>query len=138
LNGRPYVVEAGGRSWVGPNPANAGRRSKNLNTLDQLTAFSVLHRNFVEWDYPYPRFLHFRLTRAAVVLAGVVIPTKMEWVNIKNIIRLQAAAALRKHRYAFALLSPGVLLVRRLRMMQMFVSAAATRSIGKTRPMRII
>jgi hypothetical protein len=138
LNGRPYVVEAGGRSWVGPNPANTRRRSKNLNTLDQFMAFSILHRNFVEWDYPYPRFLRFRLIRAAVVLAGVMIPTKMEWVNVRNIIRLQAAAALRKRRYVFALLSPCVLLVRRLRMMQMFVSAAATRSLGNTRPMRII
>jgi hypothetical protein len=138
LNGRPYVVEAGGRSWVGPNPANVRRRSKNLNTWDQLMAFSLLHRNFVEWDYPYPRFLRYRLTRAAVVLAGVVIPTKMEWVNIRNIIRLQAAAALRKRRFAFALLSPCVLLVRRLRMMQLFVSAAATRSLGNSRPMRII
>jgi hypothetical protein len=138
LNGRPYVVEAGERSWVGPNPANARRRSKNLNALDQLMAFSVLHRNFVEWDYPYPRFLRHRLSRAAVVLAGMLIPTKMEWMNIRNIIRLQTAAALRKRRYAFALLAPCVLLVRRLRMMQMFVSAAVARAIGKTRPMRVI
>ena len=138
LNGRPYVVEAGERSWVGPNPANARRRSKNLNALDQLMAFSVLHRNFVEWDYPYPRFLRHRLSRAAVVLAGMLIPTKMEWVNIRNITRLQAAAALRKRRYIYALQLPCVLFVRRLRMMQMFVSGAASRSIGKTRPMRII
>jgi Sulfotransferase family len=138
LNGRPYVVEAGGRSWVGPNPDNARRRSKNLNALDRLMVFSVLHRNFVEWDYSHPRFLRYRLSRAAVILAGMLIPTKMEWLNIRNIIRLQAAAALRKRRYAYALLSPCVLLVRRLRIMQMFVSAAASRSIGKTRPMRII
>jgi Sulfotransferase family len=138
LNGRPYVVQAGGRTWVGPNPDNARRRSKNLNALDQLMVCSVLHRNFVEWDYPFPRFLRHRLSRAAVILAGMLIPTKMEWVNIRNIIRLQAAAALRKGRYAYALLSPCVVLVRRLRMMQMFVTAAATRAIGKTRPMRII
>ena len=29
----------------------------------------------------------------------MLIPTKMEWVNIKNVIRLQAAAALRKRRF---------------------------------------
>jgi hypothetical protein len=138
LNGRPYVVESGGRSWVGPNPDNARRRSKNLNTLDQLMVFSVLHRNFAEWHYPYPRFLRYRFARAAVVFAGVAIPTKMEWLNIRNLIRLQAAAALRKRRYAFALLLPCVLLARRLRMMQLFVSAAVVRSIGKTRPMQII
>ncbi len=138
LNGRPYVVEAGGRSWVGPNPKNARRRSKNLNALDQLMVFSVLHGNFATWGYPYPRLLRHRLARAAVVFAGLLIPTKMEWVNIRNVIRLQAAAALGKRRYARALLSPCVLLIRRLRMIQLFVSAAAARAIGKTRPMQII
>ena len=138
LNGRPYVVEAGGRSWVGANPTNARRRSKNLDALDRLTVFSVLHRNFVGWGYPYPRFLRHRLTRAAVVFVGMLIPTKMEWVNIRNILRLQAAAAFRKRRYAHALLAPCVLLARRLRMMHLLVSAAASRAIGRTRPMRII
>jgi hypothetical protein len=138
LNGRPYVVEAGGRRWVGANPDNARRRSKNLNTLDRLMVFSVLHRNFVAWDYPYPRFLRHGLSRATVILVGMLIPTKMECVNIRNIIRLQAAAALRKRRYAYALLSPCVVAARRLRMMQMFVGAALSRWLGKTRPMRLI
>jgi hypothetical protein len=138
LNGRPYVVEAGGRRWVGPNPDNARRRSKNLNALDRLMVFAVLHRNFIDWNYPYPPLLRHGLIRAAVVLAGMLLPSKMEWVNIRNIIRLQAAAALRKRRYAYALLSPCVVLARRLRMMHMFVGAAASRWVGKTRPMRII
>jgi hypothetical protein len=138
LNGRPYVVEAGGRSWVGPNPDNARRRSKNLNALDRLMVIAVLHRNFAEWNYPYPRFLRHRSTRALLVLIGMLIPTKMEWVNIKNIIRLQATPALRKGRFATALFAPCVLLLRRLRMIQLFASAAAARSLGKARPMRVI
>jgi len=138
LNGRPYVVEAGGRSWVGPNPGNARRRSKNLNALDQLMVFSVLHRNFADWNYPYPRFLRHRSTRAVLVLIGMLIPTKMEWVNIKNIIRLQAAAALAKRRFATALGAPCVLVLKRLRMIQLLASAAAARSIGKSRPMQVI
>jgi hypothetical protein len=138
LNGRPYAVEAGGRSWVGPNPDNARRRSKNLNALDQLMVFSVLHRNFAEWNYPYPRFLRHRSIRVVLVLIGMLMPTKMEWVNIKNILRLQAAAALRKRRFATALFAPGVVVLRRLRMIHLFTSAAAARSLGKARPMRVI
>jgi hypothetical protein len=62
----------------------------------------------------------------------------MEWVNIKNIIRSQAAAALRRRRFATALFTPCVLMLRRLRMIQLFTSAAAARSLGQARPMRII
>jgi hypothetical protein len=138
LNGRPYVVEAGGRRWVGANPNNALRRSTSLNTLDRLMVFAVLHRNFAEWNYPYPRFLRHRSTRALLVLIGTLVPTKMEWVNIKNIVRLQAATALRKRRFATALFAPCALVLYRLRMIQLFTSAVAARSLGKTRPMRVI
>jgi hypothetical protein len=138
LNGRPYVVEAGGRRWVGPNPNNARRRSTNLNALDRLTVFAVLHRNFAEWNYPYPPFLRHRSARALLVLIGTLVPTKMEWVNIKNIVRLQAAPAFRRRRFATALVAPCVLVLRRLRMMLLFTSAAAARSLGNTRPMRVI
>ena len=138
LNGRPYVVEAGGRTWVGPNPDNARRRSKNLNGLDQLMVFAVLHRNFAAWNYPYPALLRHSWARACIVGAALLVPTKMEWVNIRNILRLQAIAALRKRRLATAIAAPAVLLMRRARMMWLFMSATAARSVGKARPMQII
>ena len=138
LNGRPYVVEAGGRSWVGPNPNNAGRRSKNLSALDQLMVFSVLHRNFTQWNYAYPRLLRHRSIRVVLVLMGMLIPTKMECVNIAHIMRLQVAPALRKRSFGDVLRAPFVLLLRRLRMIQLLASAAAARAIGKSRPMQVI
>jgi hypothetical protein len=138
LNGRPYVVEAGGRTWVGPNPDNARRRSKNLNALDQLMLFAVLHRNFAEWNYPCPRLLRYSWVRACIVTIALVIPTRMEWLNIRNILRLQAVAAMRKRRLAAVLLAPCALGVRRLRMMWLIASGAAKRSVGKVRPMQLI
>jgi hypothetical protein len=138
LNGRPYVVVAGGRRWVGPNPDNAGRRSKNLDALDRLVIFSVLHRNFSEWQYPFPRFLRHRSVRIFIVLVGMLIPGKMERVNIKNVLRLQMTAALRERRFAMAISAPCVLLLRRLRTMGLLLHAAAARSAGKIRPMQVI
>lgn len=138
LNGNPYVVEAAGRRWVGPNPDNARRRSKNLNVIDRMMVFAVLHPNFVQWKYEHPRCVRRLLIRACIIALCLLIPTKMEIVNARNILLLNAPAALRKHRFAAACSAPVMLTMRRLRMMWLLAAAAVTRGMGTKEPMRVI
>jgi len=138
LNGNPYVVEGSGQSWIGSNPQSARRRSKNLNALDRLLVFALLHRNFMAWKYPSPGVLRSVWLRASVIAIGCLIPSKMEIVNVRNILRLQALPALRAGRYGFALRAPIVLLVRRLRMIWLILAAAGPRLVGTKQPMHAI
>jgi hypothetical protein len=138
LNGNPYVVQAGGRTWVGPNPESARRRSKNLNALDRLLVSALLSRNFSEWRYPPSRFSRAPLPKACVILVGSLIPSRMELVGMRKMILLQTLPALRRGRLAFALRAALVLAVRRARMMHLIVIEALRRTIGTKRPMQII
>lgn len=138
LNGNPYLVQAGGRSWVGPNPDNARRRSKNLNALDRLMVFAVLQPNFAKWKYPHPRSVNWLGTRLLILAVCLLIPTRMEMVNARHIVLLNARAAIAKGRFGLALAAPAVLVLRRVRMMWMLAAAAATRWVGAKQPMQVI
>jgi hypothetical protein len=138
LNGNPYVVQAGGRTWVGPNPDSARRRSKNLDALDRLMVSALLSRNFSEWQYPHSRFSRGLLPRACIILVGSLIPSRMERIGVRKMIMLQTLPAFREGRLAFALRVPLVLAVRRVRMMCLIVMEAFSRTIGLKRPMKMI
>jgi sulfotransferase family protein len=137
LNGKPYVVEAGGQKWVGSNPKNARRRSKNLNSVDQLAVFTLLHRNFVEWNYPYPKFLRSALLRICIIFFCTLIPSKTGIANTRNLLAV-AWGALRTGRFGLALRAPVLLVLRRLRTMWLIATQAAARTAGAKRPMKII
>lgn len=138
LNGRPYVFTAGGVSWVGANPKNVHRRSSNLSRFDQSLLFALLHGNFKAWSYPEPMPFSWRLIRWGVIIAGVIVPTRMEIANARLNVAIQAAPASRAGRARFACLLPLILVKRRIRFSLLIVHQALLRSIGKRVPMTII
>jgi hypothetical protein len=137
LNGKPYVVEAGGQTWVGSNPKNARRRSKNLNSVDRLAVFTLLHRNFVEWNYPYPKILRWAWLRIGLIAFCTLIPSKTGMANARNLLSV-AWGALRKGRLGLASRAPFLLVYRRLRTMWLYATQAVARTVGAKRPMQII
>jgi hypothetical protein len=132
-NGNPFVIVVRGKSWCGPNPANAQRRSKNLDAVDRLLIFSLQHENFVAWQYPYPAMLRRRWLRLVLVALCAAKPMKLEIANARAIWRLQVLPALRSGRYRFALRAPLFLLRRRLRMMWL-MTLETKRLSGRRRP----
>ena len=116
-NGIPYVVQVRGVPSSGPNPANAVRRSKNLNLADRVLIFALLHANFVGWNYPSPRPMRKRWVRLCVIILLFLVPSKMEFETARLVLVKQALPSLGKGRIRFALVAPIFLLTRRLRMM---------------------
>jgi Sulfotransferase family len=133
FNGVPYVNESGGASWVGANPANAGRRSKRLSGADRLMMFTLLQENFREWHYDCPAWARPRLMRLAVILALLLLPTKMELLNARLVLQSQVLPALKKSRIGYASGAPLYLIMRRLVMMTFIASQAGQRLSGKRR-----
>jgi hypothetical protein len=130
FNGAPYRVESGGVGWIGPKPANARRRSKNLNFADRLMIFAVLHENFVAWNYPSRSIMHRRWVRAGIIAVFWLIPMKMEWSNACAVVRFQALPSLRSGRFGFACGVPVFLLKSRLRMMRLIARGTRERLSG--------
>ena len=126
FNGVPFVWKSEGMSWVGANPGNARRRSRNLSRLDRWRMFALLRGNFLAWGYPIPRPLRRRLT--CLIITGLLLwlPTRMERLTAGLVLRRQALPALRAGRAAFAAHAPYFLLTQRLLMMRML--AAETRA----------
>jgi Sulfotransferase family len=129
FNGVPFVWKSEGGSWVGANPANAQRRSRNFTRLDRWLMFAVLRDNFLAWGYPLPR--PFRHRTLCMVVSGLLLwlPTKMERIAAGIIVRHQALPALRGGRVGFAASAPYFLLRERLRMMRMLAGETRARLV---------
>jgi hypothetical protein len=128
-NGAPFVWKNEGKSWVGANPANAERRSRNLSLLDRWLMFAVLRDNFLSWGYPMPRLFRGRLR--AMLLSGLLLwpPMKMERTTARMLLSRQAWPAIRQGRLRFALGALVQLLTLRLRMMRMLAGETRARLI---------
>lgn len=130
-NGRPYVVESGGVSWCGPNPANVRRREKNFNRLDRAMMCALLHDNFNAWGYPNTQAPARRWQRAALLALCFWVPMRMEIKNARLVWRLQVLPNLRRGRFSVAITAPLFLLKRRLRIMARIAAEAGVRLVGK-------
>ena len=129
-NGIPYVVHVRGVPSCGANPANAKRRSKNLNVVDRALVFALMHANFTEWNYPSPRVMRKRWVRLGVIVLLWLVPTKMEFVTARLVLIKQALPGLRNGRIRFAFGAPIFLLSRRMRMMWLIVQETRRRLSG--------
>jgi hypothetical protein len=137
-HGAPYVVTIRGVAACGPNPLNAQRRHKYLNTADRLEIFALLHGNFVAWRYPIPAAMHSVWLRLCVLGLLWLVPMRMELAALNMVIRRQAIPALRNGRLGFALGAPFFLLARRLRMMLLIATEARARMWGKRRILQLL
>ncbi|HUN73050.1 MAG TPA: sulfotransferase [Steroidobacteraceae bacterium] len=121
-NGRPYTVTVRGRTWCGPNPANARRRSTNLGVTDRMIVFALEQEHFVSWGYPFPKVFRHRWARAAILSLLWLIPMRTEIRNARLVLQWQSVPSLRRGRIRFALRAPIFLAQSRLRMMRLLAS----------------
>jgi hypothetical protein len=133
FNGVPYVNESGGNSWVGANPANAGRRSRRLNSVDRLMIFTLLQENFHEWNYDCPMGSRPRWLRLIVILLLLLLPMKMELLNAQLVMNKQVLPALKESRIGYASGAPFYLIMRRFVMIVFIISQTRQRLTGRRR-----
>lgn len=137
-NGAPYVVEIRGIPSCGSNPANARRRSKNLDPIDRLMIFALLHDNFVAWNYPSPSAMQRRWIRLCIIALFWLVPMKMELSAARWALRVQTLPALRNGRVGFACRAPFFLLECRLRTMLLIAREMPSRLVGKRHLLKVL
>lgn len=138
FNGGPYVVESNGVAWTGANPANARRRSKNLNFADRLLIFALLQADFEEWGYPIPRIFRHRWIRACTIAMLWLVPMKMDLRTARAVLVLQVLPAFRRRQFAYALRALRFLLASRVRLMLVVVREARTQLRGERARLKIL
>jgi hypothetical protein len=138
LNGTPFVVVIKGEAIFGSNPERAARRAGNLNALDQLLIFALLHHNFIIWRYPTPRVMGSMVLRGLIVLVGALIPSRMEIVNMRRLIERQFLPAVASGHIGHAGHTLLVILMRRARLMLLILRAAASRLFGNPRALKLV
>ncbi len=131
FNGRPFVWQNGNTAWVGPNPDNARRRSKNLNRADRMLIFALLRRDFLLWGYPVPGDLGRRTLCWMVLSLTWLIPMRIEWRTAQIVVRHQAWPALRRGKVRFAGSAGYFLLRLRARMVRLIAREARARLANK-------
>jgi hypothetical protein len=127
FNGMPYLHRSGNATWVGANPRNAERRARNLSAADRWLLFALLHENFSRWNYASPKILGRRWVRLGVIATLLLLPMKMELLNIKLIFQRQLLPAIRRGRIVYVCGAPLYVLLRRLVMMVFIASQARLR-----------
>jgi len=95
FNGKPWIVESGGKTWTGARPEQVPRRSRNMSWVDRTVAFALFQENFARWDYPYPRFFAHRWARALCLPLALVAPMRSEFVSDRTVLRSLLLPALR-------------------------------------------
>lgn len=132
FNGAPYVHRTATSSWIGANPHNAKRRSRNLSASDRCLLYALLYENFASWNYPVPPAFRWRPVRAATIAALLLLPMKMELLNVQLVWQRQLVPALKHKRIIFGSGAPVYVLLRRAVMMA-FVAWQALRRAGRWR-----
>lgn len=119
FNGVPYAFQArgGGATWVGANPSNAVRRTKNLNRLDRVLMYALLQEQFRTWEYRNRLGDRRRSVRLGIVALLCVVPMRIEWLNARLALTRQAHPPTRNGSLRFAGGALLFLAKRRTRMM---------------------
>jgi hypothetical protein len=137
-NRAPYVVTIRGVASCGANPANAQRRSKNLDFPDRLMVFALLHDNFVAWNYPYPKTMDRRFLRLCAVALFWPLPMKIEVLTGRLVLARQALPWLRTGRIRLAFSAPLFVLKRRVRMMWLIAQESRRRDSRQHAVMKLV
>jgi sulfotransferase family protein len=138
FNGIPYVNEIRGISWVGANPSNTERRSKNLSVPDQAMCFALLQENFLSWNYPSPAMFRRKWIRLGTIALLLFMPLKIEILNARTVAGRLAVPALRQGRIAFACAVLWFLILRRVRVIWLIAAEAKSRLTGKRKVLELL
>ncbi len=93
---RPYVWKSGKNVWSGQRPEATVRDCSNTTLTDRWLFFALLNEDFVAWGYPCPRIFHHPLIRILACCLIVWIPTKMEMLSARNLLKQSSAKSLGK------------------------------------------
>jgi hypothetical protein len=135
-NGRPWVVMVRGVATAGTNPASARRRQKNLTALDRLLVRALMQENFIAWGYESRGVTLRGVVLALMNLRLLVLPLKIELVNVAVVYRAQLVPGMRAQGIPFALRGALFLLQRRVRMVTLVAADSLRRLTGRHRVMR--
>ncbi len=124
FNGRPFVWQNGARSWVGANPANAQRRSRNLNAADRALVCALFRDDIRAWGYPVAPWLESRAGCTAMLMLGLFLYMRIERITAATILRRQLAPALRAGKLLYVARGLKFLVMLRARMLRLLVRAA--------------
>jgi len=127
FNGIPWVVTRDGVSWSGRRLQNVQRRSSNLSPLDRALMFVFFYENFVEWNYPFPKLLRYRIVRLAVFVFLFLLPTKMEVVAAREVFKKRILRSLRQRDFLGAIKLLGVFGFCRVKIVALMTPALFSR-----------
>ena len=102
FNGKPWVVESGGRTWTGTRPEQARRHSRNMSWVDRAIVFALFQENFDAWDYPYPKRFALRWVRSLCLVLVLVVPMRLEFASDAAMTTTLLRPALRNARFGIA------------------------------------
>ena len=100
LNGVPWTVQRGTISWSGVRPEQAIRDSRNISFTDRGLLFVVLNEDFVAWNYPCPTIFKYPLVRVLTFMLVLLIPMKMEMIEVYTLIKTLPSLRRKAFRYA--------------------------------------
>jgi Sulfotransferase family len=106
FNGTAWANVTRGGTWIGANPANAARRSRNLGIRGRALVSVLMYEEFRTWRYPVRAWLRHGGLRAigfgAIWLSLWVWPMRMERIGAANAWRQQVRPAIKARRFAYA------------------------------------
>lgn len=95
MNGEPWVVTSGGKTWSGARPEQAVRDSGNVPRRDRALLYAVLREDFAAWDYPCPTAFARPALRLLTCLTLVLLPMRIELITLQAFWRTRHGQGLR-------------------------------------------
>ena len=102
FNGKPWVVARAGVTWVGSQPEQALRSSRNISFTDKLILFAIFYENFATWNYPCPKIFRNVLVRGLTCMLVFLIPMKTEVISASTILKAHVLPSLRRGDFRLA------------------------------------
>jgi len=101
FNGRPYVVSRGGKKWSGRREAQAKRHDPvHVYRKDQGLMYALFYEDFDSWGYEHPKVFRNRIVRCLVFVPILILPTKMEVILLRSLVKRRILPALRHGKLA--------------------------------------
>jgi hypothetical protein len=121
FNGIPYVVTRDGKAWSGRRPEQAQRKLRYISRKDQALLFALFHKNFVAWNYPYPKIFGNPIVRCIVFVTLVIFPMKIEIMAAQALFKEKILPSVRRGNISIAIKSLLRIVSYRLALTLLFV-----------------
>jgi hypothetical protein len=131
FNGIPYVVTRDGVAWSGRRPEKAHRNLRYISLKDRALLFALFYKNFVAWNYPYPKIFGNPIVRCLVFATLVLLPMKIEIMAAQTLFQSVILPSLRPGRVLIVIKSLIRIAFYRLALIVLFVLEFVGRCAGR-------